>query len=182
MSIALNTVVYNEAQRILGLLTHAAEYCDELVIVDDSSTDATADLARDFGATVIVIPHRGICEPSRAIAAEHTSADWILCLDADEVLADFVVAKLSYIQAAFKGAKLPRLNLVDGEPITAKLDAQYRLFERGNAIYGQSLHTRIEPRYGPTFTPQTPGWIIHSKSQAEWEADDLHYRSLACSS
>lgn len=44
---------YNEEDTIEAVVTETAEYVDRVVVVDDGSTDETAAIAREFGATVI---------------------------------------------------------------------------------------------------------------------------------
>jgi hypothetical protein len=49
-------LTYNEADRIRIALSHAPEWCDDVVVVDKHSTDGTADIARVMGARVEQIP------------------------------------------------------------------------------------------------------------------------------
>lgn len=174
MSLALNTVVSDEEHRIVGLLDHASRLCDELVVVvDECSIDGTFQLATDYGATVIVGPHSWFCEPLRPLAAAYTQADWILVLDGDEILSEEAVATLRDLDRVHhQAAKLPRRSTIDGVLVTESLDAHVRMFQRGMVRYGMNPHTRIEPvEWARVFAPQTPGWIIHSKTTAEHQAD-----------
>lgn len=59
----------------------------ELIVVDDGSRDATAEIASALGVTVIRAPHRG-CGHARALGASHARGDVIVFLDADEVYAE----------------------------------------------------------------------------------------------
>lgn len=43
---------YNEANRIVRTLNQVKPFVDEIIVVDDASLDATADLAKKYGATV----------------------------------------------------------------------------------------------------------------------------------
>ncbi len=56
---------------------------DEVIIVDDQSTDNTVDIARTRGCKVIVHPMQSYPE-QRNIGIDSSSNDWILRLDADE--------------------------------------------------------------------------------------------------
>jgi glycosyltransferase involved in cell wall biosynthesis len=44
---------YNEAETIGPVIEGTRDHVDEVVIVDDGSSDATADIAREHGATVV---------------------------------------------------------------------------------------------------------------------------------
>ena len=56
----------------------------ELVVIDDGSTDGTADTAERLGATVLRCPHRGI-GPSRNAGIAACDSDLIAFLDADDL-------------------------------------------------------------------------------------------------
>ncbi|HLO03266.1 MAG TPA: glycosyltransferase [Symbiobacteriaceae bacterium] len=96
--VTLSMVVRNEADRFLRqVLTHAAQYVDEAVILDDGSSDGTAELCAEL---LQGIPHQIIRLPDSLFKQEHllrrlqweltvaTRPDWILNLDADELFED----------------------------------------------------------------------------------------------
>jgi len=57
---------------------------DEVIVVDDGSTDETASRARSFGAKVISTPNRGV-SAARNTGMASASGDWIALLDADDL-------------------------------------------------------------------------------------------------
>jgi len=57
---------------------------DEIIVVDDGSTDETAARARSFGAKVISTPNRGV-SAARNTGMASASGDWIALLDADDL-------------------------------------------------------------------------------------------------
>jgi UDP-N-acetylglucosamine---dolichyl-phosphate N-acetylglucosaminyltransferase len=86
MKIVAVIPAYNEAQTIADVLDHAKKHVDLLVVVDDGSSDRTAEIARAHG--VVVVSHvinRGL---GAAIGtgfdvAKKLGADIIITLDAD---------------------------------------------------------------------------------------------------
>lgn len=61
------------------------DFCDELVVLDSGSTDASQDIARSHDARLHVAPFRGYAAQKQA-AVDLASHDWVLLLDSDEWL------------------------------------------------------------------------------------------------
>jgi glycosyltransferase involved in cell wall biosynthesis len=72
----------NEAQRIGPILQQAHQYVEEIIVVDDNSTDCTVSIAYDFGRVVQNTSHQGYvsCLKKGFKEAEH---DIIITLDGD---------------------------------------------------------------------------------------------------
>ena len=62
-------------------------FCDEIVLLDSGSTDATLDIARIHGARIASQPFAGYGAQKQA-AIDLAQGEWILLLDADEHLTD----------------------------------------------------------------------------------------------
>ena len=75
-------------------LTAVKDAVDEIVIVDTGSTDRTVEIARSFGARVIEQPWTGSFSDARNTSFDAATSDWVMYLDADEVLVAEDVAKL----------------------------------------------------------------------------------------
>ena len=84
-------------------------FCDELVVLDSGSHDATVQIAGRHGARIAAQPFAGY-GPQKQAAIDLASGEWILLLDADEHLADAGRAAIERELAAPRadGYRLPR--------------------------------------------------------------------------
>ncbi|MGZ4293046.1 MAG: glycosyltransferase [Solirubrobacteraceae bacterium] len=86
LSISLCMIVRDEEQMLPRCLAAAAPAVDEIIVVDTGSTDATVEIARSFGAKVIEFPWTGSFSDARNVSFEAATGDWVMYLDADEIL------------------------------------------------------------------------------------------------
>ena len=88
MSIRLSGVVttLNNAATLEACLS-SLSFCDELVLLDSGSDDATLEIARRHGARIESQPFAGY-GPQKQAAIDLARGEWVLLLDADEHLAD----------------------------------------------------------------------------------------------
>lgn len=75
-------LAYNSADKIAAAVSSVL-WADEIVVVDSSSTDRTADIAATLGARVVQVPFNGFGD-LRNRAVEACAYDWVFSLDADE--------------------------------------------------------------------------------------------------
>ncbi|MGO1073432.1 glycosyltransferase family 2 protein [Lysobacter sp. CA199] len=85
-------IAFNEADRIGDCLRSLA-FCDEIVVVDSHSTDATVAIAQGAGARVLQRRFDGF-RSQKQYAIEQAAHDWVLCLDADERVDDSLRAAI----------------------------------------------------------------------------------------
>ena len=84
-------------------------FCDEIVVLDSGSHDATLQIAGRHGARIAAQPFAGY-GPQKQAAIDLASGEWILLLDADEHLADAGRAAIERELGAPRadGYRLPR--------------------------------------------------------------------------
>jgi len=80
-------ITHNEEENILRCLTSVKDLADEIVVVDSLSTDRTAEICRSFGCNVVTHPFEGYGQ-QKQFAVDQAGNDWILSLDADEVVTE----------------------------------------------------------------------------------------------
>jgi tetratricopeptide (TPR) repeat protein len=88
MTISLCMIVRDEEEMLPRSLAAAREAVDEIVVVDTGSVDRTIAIARSFGARVLERPWTGSFADARNAALDAATGDWLLVLDADEVLCE----------------------------------------------------------------------------------------------
>ncbi|MBS1862451.1 MAG: glycosyltransferase family 2 protein [Actinobacteria bacterium] len=86
LRLSLCMIVRDEEAMLPRSLAAVRDAVDEIVVVDTGSRDATVEVARSFGATVLEREWTGSFADARNASIEAASGDWLLFLDADEVL------------------------------------------------------------------------------------------------
>ncbi len=113
---------------------------DEIVVVDDGSSDDTAAIAERAGVRV-VSQDRGGAGAARNLGVRHTRAPWLLFVDADVYLPDGMVER---IRAAVEGLEEQDALVTVYEPAPVHRNAGSVYFHLGQAHRMHSL------RPGPT--------------------------------
>jgi glycosyltransferase involved in cell wall biosynthesis len=83
-SISVVLATFNEEKNIKACLESVKDWVDEMIIVDENSTDKTKDIAESLGAKVYEEPHEQIFHITKNKAINKAKSAWILQLDADE--------------------------------------------------------------------------------------------------
>lgn len=84
--LSLCMIVRNEEEHLPRCLESVSGIVDEIVVVDTGSTDGTVAIAGQFGATVKQVPWQNDFAAARNESLQLATGQWVLCLDADEVL------------------------------------------------------------------------------------------------
>lgn len=103
ISVVIHT--YN-AEKHLDRVLDAVKEFDEVLVCDMESTDSTLDICRRHGARVITFPkgEHTIPEPARTFAIQSATHEWVLVVDADE-LVPATLRRYLYGRAAEEGVR-----------------------------------------------------------------------------
>lgn len=95
----LSTVlaVRNEEENIGRCLASVADISDEIIILDEYSTDKTVDIAKKYGAKVYEEPHHDNFHITKQKAIGKATGAWILQMDADEVITGKLAKEIKLI-------------------------------------------------------------------------------------
>ena len=86
-------ITYNEEHNIERCLKSMIQIVDEIIIYDSKSNDNTVDIAKKYTDKIFITDWPGYGE-QRNRAISQCKYDWILFIDADEVLSDKLVNEL----------------------------------------------------------------------------------------
>ncbi len=144
ISVIVNT--RNEGKNLARCLGGVYESVDEIVIVDMESTDDTKKIAKQFNAKIYDHKHLGYVEPARNFALSKATGEWILLLDADEIISAQLFAKLKNLAESgpYDFIRIPRKKIIFDKWIKHTgwwPDYQIRFFKRGVVEWGDEIHS-----------------------------------------
>ena len=87
MKLSVGLITHNEENRIGKTLDAIKDIADEIIVVDSESSDRTKEIAEFKGAKVFVEKWKGY-GPQKNSVLSKCSGEWILLLDADEVVSE----------------------------------------------------------------------------------------------
>jgi glycosyltransferase involved in cell wall biosynthesis len=164
-TVSIAMIAMNEEANLPRTL-ESVRWADEIILVDSGSQDRTIEIARSFGAKTSYHKFEGHGE-QKNIALQLCTSEWILLLDADEVLTPELQAEILALlsdEPEYDAYWIPRLNFYFGRWIRHGgfyPDHKLRLFRRGKA--------RLSEAAGPHSTPQFKG------PKGTLKHDMLHY-------
>lgn len=177
-------ITYNEEEKIQHALASIKAVSDEIVVVDSYSTDTTVEGCRRYTDRVLLRTWEGYRE-QKQFATEQASHEWILSLDADEMLSPQLreeILEWKQQETSYKGYYLPRKTFFMGrwiEHTTWYPDWQLRLFEKSCGRWvGGRVHESVRVT-GPT--SRFKGQIYHHTyaSFSEYLRQLEHFSTLA---
>jgi len=133
---------YNEQRKIKACL-ESVTFADEIIFVDNSSTDKTVKIAKEFTKKIYIQPN----EPTKIdlqknLGIAKATGDWIFVLDADEQITPELAKELKELlqndPEGINGFWVPRKNIIFGKWMQHSgwyPDPQLRLFRKGKGKY-----------------------------------------------
>src|SRR5262249_30328503 len=123
-TVALSMIVRDAQEHLRRCLESCAGLLSEIVIGDTGSQDQTVAIAKSFGAAILSVPWTDDFAAARNAVLREVRSDWILVLDADELLDPSAHTHLArHLQArSIAGYQVPIRNYV--------LNMQERLWDQ----------------------------------------------------
>jgi len=152
MKISAIILAKNEENKIEKAVA-SLMFCDEVIVIDDESIDATTQIAKKAGAKVLIHAKCNEFAGQRNWAMDQAKNDWILFIDADEEVSEnlqleIVNLKLSISTIAFA---LPRRDffwgreMKYGEVRKARETGIIRLVKKGGGVWTGYVHETFTP-------------------------------------
>ena len=145
-------ITHNEAENLPDCLASLQDWVDEIVVVDNHSSDDTVRIAQQHGAKVLQTPDWPGFGVQKNRALDLATCDWVLSIDADERVTPELMAEIQSILATeptLTAYEIPRLSWYCGKFIRHagwRPDFVLRLFERDSARFSDDLvHERVVP-------------------------------------
>lgn len=166
-SISVIIITYNEEDKISNCL-QSVLWADEIIVVDSNSTDKTREIAQKFTRNVYTIDWQGY-GPQKNKALHFSSSEWVLSIDADEIVSDELRDEIldTLASSKFDGYKIPRLTQYCHKFLKHGgwwPDYTLRLFKRESTHFSDSqIHEKAIVN-GKTFKLKNP--ILHYRSSS----------------
>jgi len=148
ISAVINT--RNEERNIRYCL-ETVKWCDEIIVVDMESHDKTVEIAREYTEKIFTYP-KGLAyvETARKYAVEKASGDWILLIDADEMVSPQLAEVLEKISAKhdIDIFQIPYRHYIMGaivENCGWGYSPMYRFFRKGAILFNETIHAGFNP-------------------------------------
>ena len=143
-------VLTKNVEDIIERCLKSISWVDEIIVVDACSTDRTAEIVKGHNAKLISHDFSGSFADDRNLGIKHATKDWIIQMDADEVMTDglrrALENMLSLRQKEYTGYKFLRKNYFLGHPMKYGGWHSYMtmIFKRGCGIFRGRIHEVLE--------------------------------------
>jgi len=149
-SLSVVLMTRNEESRLAHCLDQVKGWAEEIVVVDDESTDRTAEIARAYTPKVFIQRSQDNHDRQWNLGIEKSSSEWILHIDADEIVTPALKSAIDRALAQTDGVSaydLMRLNFFLGRPMrTGGWRHRHRILFRKtkSRCIGQGIHVRLQ--------------------------------------
>ncbi len=139
-------IVKNESALLGRCLQSVKEAADEIVVADTGSNDSTVDIAKSFGAIVVETEWQNNFALARNISIQHASGQWILWLDADDVVPQESIPGLNELKKRPPECVFAMLIRNERPCNTGTEFMQARMFpNRADIFFERSIHEQMMP-------------------------------------
>lgn len=137
----------NEEKNLPSCLD-SVSWVDEIILIDDNSTDKTVEIAKKAKARIYQRRLDNFCS-QRNFALEKVKTPWVLFVDPDEEVTPELAQEIKQVvkSSEFSGFRFPRRNIIFGKWIKYSgwyPDWQLHLFRKDKGRYVHKVHEQVE--------------------------------------
>src|SRR3989338_7333547 len=151
MKISVVVSAYNEEKQINDCLISAKKIADEIIFIDNQSTDATSKIAKKYTKKIFKkVNDPVMIDKNKNYGFLKASGGWIFSLDADERISDVLASEIKRAvqNTKISGFEIPRKNIIFGKWIRNSIwwpDYNLRLFKNGSGRFPlNKVHEKIK--------------------------------------
>jgi glycosyltransferase involved in cell wall biosynthesis len=126
-------ILTKNAEDLIANCIDSVSFCDEVIIIDDNSSDRTVELAKLLGVTVYQYESESFAK-KRNLGLKKAKGKWVLYIDADERLSQELVNEIKTIlerkSDIYAAYRLPRKNFYLGNHEWPTIEKLERLFKK----------------------------------------------------
>ncbi len=150
-------ILTKNAENLIADCIDSVSFCDEVIVIDDSSTDRTPDIAKLLGATVYVYSSESFAK-KRNLGLKRAKGKWVLYVDVDERVSKELVESIKDVlerkRDIYSAYRLQRKNYYLGKHEWPAVEKLERLFKK----------SKLEEWYGD----------LHESPQVNGDIGDIH--------
>jgi glycosyltransferase involved in cell wall biosynthesis len=148
-------ILTKNAEEVIGDCIDSVSFCDEVIIIDDGSTDRTLEVAKLLDVKVFSVISRNFAE-RRNYGAKKAKGEWLLYIDSDERISSELRENIKRVVSGdgeFDAYRLQRRNFYFGNHEWPQIEKLERLLKK----------TALEEWYGE----------IHETAKIDGDIGDL---------
>lgn len=141
---------YNEERKLPACLA-SVSFADEIIVIDNESSDKTVEIAKKAKAIIYTRPNNLMLNVNKNYGFTKATGDWVLNLDADERVSEALEAEIKETlkkESGHTAFEMPRKNIIFGKFIQHTgwyPDPHIRLFQKGKGRFLQEqVHEKLE--------------------------------------
>jgi len=152
LKVSAVVIIRNEAENLKMSLPKLL-WCNEIIIVDDFSTDESISICESFGCKIFQRKLDGF-GTQKNFAVSKAANNWVLSIDADELLTDELIEEIKHnldnVKDNIAGFELKRQHAFMKRSFKYSKESQYylRLFDRTKAAFNNNkVHETVQTKY-----------------------------------
>jgi glycosyltransferase involved in cell wall biosynthesis len=128
-------IIAKNEEEVIGDCINSLSFCDEVIVIDDESTDRTIEVAKILNAKVFIYSSKSFAE-QRNFGLTKVKSKWVLYVDADERISDELKSdiqnQLANTKNEYVAFRLLRKNFYFGNHEWPTIEKLERLFQKNS--------------------------------------------------